>query len=332
MNSRTLHFLLAKACLLLLTGWAIYSFQRVSYYPYLLQVHPGTEFLNGLPEFVKNNLPSLLHVWAMALLTAVAMPRIFLRNPVLAPALWLSINIIFEWGQALDKDAEFLQHLPQALAHYFVQGRFDRLDIFACIMGACLALRTLRNHSTSFPKISWFRSKGLMTACTIFGLLSIMATSKHTPALSDPIPRPGQPIYMSYEEFRASFAVLPAQPIESPGKIYVKDHLLLINDINRGVHIVDNSNPAAPQPLSFLKVLGSRDIAVFGHYLYVDSFVDFLVIDMNDPHAPKLLQRVEDLFPWQPEVWFPGQWTYGDPKKGVIIGFEPMNASSNQEN
>jgi hypothetical protein len=314
-------------------GWAIYSFQRISYYPFLLQLHPGTELLDSLPEFVKNNLPSLLHVWAMALLTAVAMPSVFMRNPILAPGLWLSINILFEWGQGLDKDSALLQSFPQPLANYFIQGRFDWLDLVACFIGACLAMRTLGVPGISFPRISLFKARTLTAAGTIFGLLSIMATSGHkVAAVSDPYAGTYKPIYMSYEEFRSSFAVLPPQPIAAPGKIYVKDHLLLISDINQGVHIIDNRNPAAPQPLGFLKVLGNRDIAVFDHYLYVDSFVDFLVIDLEDPAAPKLLQRVEDIFPWQPEVWFPEQYVNADPDKGIVIGFESTSVSSKQEN
>ncbi len=340
MESRTLHRLIRKSCLLLLAGWMIYSFQRTSFYPFLLQLHPGTDFLNALPEFVKNNLPSLLHVWAMALLTAVAMPSLFLRKTILAPGLWLIVNVIFEWGQALDKNLPFLQKLPQALAHYFIQGRFDWLDLVACFLGACLASRTLAaagykdsidvQGSSPFKAFSsWSRS--LTAACTIFGLFSLMATSKHSHGYlhRDPF----LPQYMSYEEFRASFAVLPAQPIVAPGKIYVKGDVLLINDINLGIHIIDNRNPATPLPLSFLKVLGSRDIAMFDHYLYVDSFVDFLVIDIEDPATPRLLQRVENIFPWQPEVWYPGQYVSdADPRKGVIVGLGPNTASSSREN
>lgn len=332
MNSRTFHKLILKGSVLLLAGWMIYSFQRVGHYPYLLQIHPGTELFQSLPEFVKYNLPSLLHVWAMALLTAAAMPRLFLRNPVLAPGLWLSINFLFEAGQALEKDAAIFRMMPEALAHYFIAGRFDGIDLVACVGGACLAFLTLRNQDAELSKVSLFRSRSFTTASTIFGLLSIMATSGHKHALGERYPAPGEPIYMPYEEFRASFEVMPPQPIAAPGKIYVKDNLLLINDINLGIHMVDNSNPTAPQPLSFLKVLGSRDMAVFDHYLYVDSFVDFLVIDIEDPKAPKLIQRIEDLFPWQPELWYPDQYLYGDPREGIIIGFESNSPSSQQEN
>lgn len=332
MNCKARHLLTLKSCLLLLAGWAIYSFQRAGYYPYLLQLHPGTEILESLPAFVKNSLPSLLHVWAMALLTAVTMPTLFLRHPALAPGLWLGINIIFEWGQALDKDSEFLHQMPEALADYFIKGRFDWFDLAACILGACLAVRTLHGQTKSISKFSSFGSRMLLTACTSFGLFSIMASSEASRGIVNPKYGPGQPIYMSYEEFRASFAVLAPQPIADPGKIYVKDHLLLINDINLGVHIVDNRNPAAPQPLSFLKILGSRDIAVFDHYLYVDSFLDFLVIDLEDPATPKLLGRVENIFPWQPEIWFPGRHFKANDQKGLIVGFEPYSTSSKQEN
>ncbi len=333
MNSRTLTPLILKSFLLLLAGWAIYSFQRPDGYPCLFQLHPGTEFLNSLPNFVKHNLPSLLHVWALSLLTAAAMPSLFLRNPTWAPGLWLSINVIFEAGQALDKNSSFLQTLPQEMAHYFIQGRFDALDLLACFGGALLAMRTLGFHSPRLRILSEYKAKMLSTACIVFGLFSIMATSRHqSHIVNEPYPGYVKPIYMPYDEFRASFAVLPPAPIAAPGKIYVKDQLLLINDINLGVHIIDNQNPAEPKPLAFLKILGSRDIAVFDHYLYVDSFVDFLVIDLQDPAGPKLLQRIEDIFPWQPEVWFSAPFVDADPSQGMVIGVEFHRTSNMQEN
>ncbi len=333
MKSWTLNPLILKSFLLLLAGWAIYSFQRPDGYPYLVQLHPGTEFLKHLPNFVKHNLPSLLHVWAMSLMTAAAMPQLFLRNPTWAPGLWLSINIIFEAGQALDKNSTFLQALPQELAHYFIQGRFDGLDVLACVGGALLAMRTLGFQSPSLRTISEYKTRMFSSACIVFGLFSIMATSRHpSQVVTEPYPGYDKPIYMPYDEFRASFEVLPPAPIAAPGKIFVKDHLLLINDINRGVHIIDNQNPAEPKPLAFLKILGSRDIAVFDHYLYVDSFVDFLVIDLQDPAGPQLIQRIEDIFPWQPEVWFSDPFLDADPDKGMVIGIESRSSSYKQEN
>jgi hypothetical protein len=343
MNSRTSRILLQKGCILLLTGWAIYSFQRAGYYPLIPQLHPGTEFLRFLPAFVKDNLPSLLHVWAMVLLTAAVMPSLSFRFKVLVPAFWLMVNLLFELGQAFDKDSWILPRLPSMLAHYFIQGRFDKMDVLASCIGFLLALRTIACAAPearswdSFP-LSRLKQHGFAALMTSFGLFSLMATSSQHPReryISEPFPHPSQPIYMPYEEFRKSFAVLPAQPIAMPGRIYVKDDLLLVNDINQGIHIIHNADPSAPKPLNFLKILGSRDIAVFEHFLYVDSFVDFLVIDIADPQNPKLLQRLEDIFPWQPELWFPQSSSvvsYADPRKGVIIGFEENSSPSSQEN
>lgn len=340
MNSRTSRILMHKGCILLLAGWAIYSFQRAGLYPLIPQLHPGAVCLHFLPAFVKDNFPSLLHVWSLSLLTAAVMPSLSFRFQGLVPGFWLAINLLFELGQAIDKSSEILLGLPSMMAHYFIQGRFDALDLLASCIGFLLAFRTIANAASktdtlaSVPTSRW-RQQGLAAVMTSFGLFSLMATSTHqSRAIDTRIPE-SKPIYMPYEEFRKSFAVLPAQPIAMPGKIYVKDDWLLVNDIHEGVHIINNADPSAPKPLSFLKILGSRDIAVFENILYVDSFVDLLVIDIADPQNPKLLQRLEDIFPWQPELWFPQNWSViynSDPNQGVIIGFEENTSPSNPEN
>ena len=44
-------------------------------------------------------------------------------------------------------------------------------------------------------------------------------------------------ITMSVAELRNSTSVLPPQNISESGKVYVKDHLILINDKKEGIHL-----------------------------------------------------------------------------------------------
>jgi hypothetical protein len=105
------------------------------------------------------------------------------------------------------------------------------------------------------------------------------------------------PFTVSLAELRQTGVDLQAaRALENPGKIYIKDQYLFINEVKRGVHIIDNSNPAAPKPLAFLAIQGNADVAVKGQYLYADSYTDFLVFDLSTPASPRPVRRVENVF------------------------------------
>ncbi|MEA5140357.1 LVIVD repeat-containing protein [Arcicella rigui] len=103
-------------------------------------------------------------------------------------------------------------------------------------------------------------------------------------------------VLITLNELRSSIKVLPAQDLESPGKIYVKDNFLFINELKKGIHIIDNSNPSAPRALAFVKILGNIDMAVKGNILYADSYTDFVALDISNPNAVKEISRVKDVF------------------------------------
>lgn len=103
---------------------------------------------------------------------------------------------------------------------------------------------------------------------------------------------------ISTAELRSSgVSIAGAKSLEKPGKIYVKGNYLFINEIKKGIHIIDNSDPANPKNLSFLSILGNADMAVKDNMLYADSYTDFLVFDLSNPTDPKLLKRIENAFP-----------------------------------
>ncbi len=52
------------------------------------------------------------------------------------------------------------------------------------------------------------------------------------------------PVYMSYETLRASFDVSSGISMEKPGKISFYGSHMFINEYQKGIHVVDLSNPA----------------------------------------------------------------------------------------
>ncbi len=133
-----------------------------------------------------------------------------------------------------------------------------------------------------------------------------------------------EPVYMSHQEFTASAGLENARDLEEPGKIYLYDGYLFVNEVNKGVHIIDNRDPAAPSFIGFINIPANKDIAVRGDKLYADSSGDLLVFDISDFDNPELITRMEEVFnlsttqnrgfPYQPV----------DPSKGVVVDWKPV--------
>lgn len=131
------------------------------------------------------------------------------------------------------------------------------------------------------------------------------------------------PVYMSYDDLRASFEVKAGVPMEEPGKICFYGTHMFINEYQKGIHVVDLSDPSQPEQVAFIEIPGNVDMAIRNDMLYAESYVDLLVIDISDPEQPELAKRVEDLFEY---VIPPYDYDYPldeiDQDKGVITAFE----------
>lgn len=97
-------------------------------------------------------------------------------------------------------------------------------------------------------------------------------------------------------DLRTGVKTEAARTLENPGKIYIKDNYLFINEIKKGIHIIDNANPASPRVLSFLAIPGNVDMAVKGNILYADSYSDMVSFDISNPLSIKEVGRVEEVF------------------------------------
>jgi hypothetical protein len=105
------------------------------------------------------------------------------------------------------------------------------------------------------------------------------------------------PVYLQMSDVRArTINIEPAHELENPGKIYLYENYLLINEPQEGIHILDNTNPANPKNLNFIPIQGNVDLAVNNNMLYADNYVDLLVFDISNIRSIKLVERVKDVF------------------------------------
>ncbi|MBI3258751.1 MAG: hypothetical protein HYZ54_04640 [Ignavibacteriae bacterium] len=111
--------------------------------------------------------------------------------------------------------------------------------------------------------------------------------------------------YSEYEPILADRSILntitfnEAKPIINTGKIYSYQNYILINELDKGYHVIDNSDPATPKNIGFLSILASREVVIRNGILYSNSSNDLISLDISDINHPKVISRTENVFPIQ---------------------------------
>jgi len=137
-----------------------------------------------------------------------------------------------------------------------------------------------------------------------------------------------EPVFMSTETFRNSVKVrTEPQKITKHGKICFYDGYLYISESEKGIHIVDNRNPASPEIVGFIELLGNADLAIRDGLLYADSYIDLVWFDISNPALPSLKGRLTDVFTnalpkMENNFGFDYASCYPAENKGVIVGWE----------
>lgn len=145
-----------------------------------------------------------------------------------------------------------------------------------------------KSHLGRLP-ISWL---GILLA-VVAVLTSCRDQVEHTVTYKTQVP-----VYLEVSAFRSmDVGIKPPKSMSETGKIYVYGDYLFINEPQKGIHIVDNHNPANPKNINFISVPGNVDMAVNSNILYADSYIDLLAFDISNIRDVKLVERVEDVFP-----------------------------------
>lgn len=90
-----------------------------------------------------------------------------------------------------------------------------------------------------------------------------------------------KPVIIARSALESSIAFQNAQPIIKSGKIYIKDDLMFINDVNKGFHIYDYSDSKKPVRIHFIKAPGATDLAIKGNTVYINQAVDLVTATFN---------------------------------------------------
>ena len=127
------------------------------------------------------------------------------------------------------------------------------------------------------------------------------------------------PVYTAQLTIRQSTPTFQApRAMKQPGKIWMYGAYIFINELKKGFHIIDNTNPSSPRTIGFFPVEGNVDIAVKDGILYADNYMDIIAIDVRHPEQAKFLNRVNDVFPFK----FPA-----DNKGNVLVDYKKDTVS-----
>ena len=103
------------------------------------------------------------------------------------------------------------------------------------------------------------------------------------------------PVFISRETLENSVKYVPgARDMIQTGKIYYLAPYIYVNERYKGVHVINNTNPARPVNEGFILAPGCLDMAVKGNILYLDNAVDLVSFDLVSKQVTK---RIQNAFP-----------------------------------
>lgn len=131
-----------------------------------------------------------------------------------------------------------------------------------------------------------------------------------------------KPLYKTTAEVRSNIKSNAPREIQNPGKMFIIGNYIFLNDIDKGIHVIDNSNPAAPVNRAFIDIPGNMDLAVKGNILYADLYTDLVTLDITDPLNVTVKQYNDGVFPARAY----SNGFYGDSTK-IVVDWEERDTT-----
>jgi hypothetical protein len=115
-----------------------------------------------------------------------------------------------------------------------------------------------------------------------------------------------RPVFKAKQEVRNNIKTRAPQSLKQPGKLTLFGNYIYLNELEKGIHIIDNANPSQPRNIGFIEIPGNVDIAIRGNMLYADLYDELVSIDISNPLNVQLKNTVLRAFP---ERFFSGGFT-----------------------
>ena len=132
-----------------------------------------------------------------------------------------------------------------------------------------------------------------------------------------------EPVSMTRTEFESAVKALAPKEIVKSGKIYIKDNLMFINDVNKGFHVYNYSNPQNPIKISFIQIPGATDLALRNNIIYINQAVDLVTLEYNPTgNLINITKRIKEVFP---QKISPDGFSTENVANKIVIDWIPKN-------
>lgn len=213
---------------------------------------------------------------------------------------------------------------------WLANARFDWLDM-AAIGLAMVLVAGLKRRDANTPLVNrqavqriWKRAAMVGFACGLTAQLACYSLETGCDAEDSEV-ECDKLVRVSKEEVRAE--IIPeygnTATLEIPGKMYQQAQYLGVVDKYRGLHIFNMTDAQNPVREVYLPIHGITDLTVKDDFLYVNSYMDMVTINMDDVRqgtfsASSVIRELE-VFTWaSPYAFFAGsKMNSGDYMKRV---------------
>ncbi len=141
------------------------------------------------------------------------------------------------------------------------------------------------------------------------------------------------PVYKKLSELRSEVKLTAATPLNGTAKLYVTGNRIYLSEKDKGVHVIDNSNPANPKNAAFINIPGNGDVVVRGNMMYADLYCDLATIEINNTNSIAVKNYLTNLLPYRlgvggrassnpDSIMVQVDWT----SKDTIVSCEQVNA------
>lgn len=224
-----------------------------------------------------------------------------------------------------------------------IPGVFD-LDDFAALWIGCILCFIWKPTRCTGKPFKEIEIVGKIIVILI-GSLSAIATSGDSPQTKkstrtkfpktfpsetlgacDDKPKNSFAITLSIEKLRNSISFESAvYPSNILGKAIHNGSVLLMQEVNQGIHVLNISDISQPVYQGFIVILGNTDFVLRGNRIIADSFIDLVEIELLD-QGISVLRRWEGIFPANPMQsylnWTAQHSASYTSSKDIVVGYE----------
>ena len=290
----------------MLIGFAYYFIYRL----------PGNLLLSawiGLPDFQLNwhdpsagTLPSFLHMLA---LTCLSMAWLGRQYGVKLSLALLVMTVFAELNFGVFDPADLFMSVTGVLFALVIVVQINRHFCFPVGSRQLLSQRQSRMAAASLVACSGLFI-GATAPCYDCGYGSDYAT----------------PVYLSYSELRSAVQVESPRELRDIGRLYLYGNYIFLNRRNEGLHVLDNTDPRNPENILFIAIPGNTELSIRQNFLYADSYVDLVTLNLSDPMNIQEVNRQIDIFPWDEYQNVPDDiyFSYSDidQNRGVVVAYD----------